>query len=121
MLSETQVCAGRNCASTDGKNHSPECLAEYEVATLGGKTIWDVPAAIKWSFGIDVHNHQALRDGCVVLPRTCGLCGEDLTHPIHLRSHESTPDARKRFYTEIIAATATVRSPTERKESDAKR
>jgi len=26
-------CKGKNCGCTDGRSHSPECLAEYEIAT----------------------------------------------------------------------------------------
>ncbi len=33
----TRMCKGKNCTSTDGTNHSPECVAEHE-ATIDGIT-----------------------------------------------------------------------------------
>lgn len=40
------ICQMHGClTNTDGVSHSPECLAEYEVATLGGKAIWEFSAA----------------------------------------------------------------------------
>lgn len=35
----TTKCAGLNCTSTDGTNHSPECLAEHAAAVAGGRFV----------------------------------------------------------------------------------
>lgn len=36
------TCKGMNCTSTDGKNHSPECRAEYAATVAGGRFVkWD--------------------------------------------------------------------------------
>ena len=35
----TTKCAGLNCTSTDGKNHSPECIAEHAAAVAGGRFV----------------------------------------------------------------------------------
>lgn len=33
------TCKGMNCTSTDGKNHSPECRAEYAATVAGGRFV----------------------------------------------------------------------------------
>lgn len=33
IANEPRVCRGKNCTSTDGTNHSPECIAEHERIT----------------------------------------------------------------------------------------
>jgi hypothetical protein len=35
----TTKCAGMNCQSTDGTNHSPECRAEHAAAVAGGRFV----------------------------------------------------------------------------------
>lgn len=36
---ETRVCKGTNCTSTDGHGHSPECEAEHAAAIAGGSFV----------------------------------------------------------------------------------
>jgi hypothetical protein len=55
------------------------------------------PKPVEWDWSVDVHNHQAMRHGDGTLLRMCGTCGEDLVHEVHLRSGETSAQARKRL------------------------
>ncbi len=48
-----ESCKGKNCTSTDGTNHSPECIAQHE-ATIDGKSPEQDAERLEW-----MATHQA--------------------------------------------------------------